>query len=108
MALTDEQIAALAQACRPGACPVPNMGDVLQLVAELRAYRAGEIAPEGKVLVGEADLRAMIDHANRDCIGLTCPALYQNGCTDSEQRCRAALLAHFGLAPEPEVPDADA
>lgn len=33
------------------------------MLTELRAYRAGEIAPEGKVLVREEELRAVLSHA---------------------------------------------
>lgn len=39
--------------------------EIVMALAELQRHRAGEIAPEGFVLVGEADLRALIADCGR-------------------------------------------
>ena len=80
---------------------------------ELNAYRAGEIVPPGKVLVAEADLRALIEGATHwPCIQFDCPLRpehdecpYFEADKDDVDACRAALLAHFNLPPEPDLPE---
>jgi len=93
--------------------------DIIKALAELREYRAGERAPDGFVLVREADLRKLVSwYADRrdDCGGCICekpecpvwsrvhPEMIGLG------DCRAALLERLNLAqePAPEEDDTDA
>ncbi len=69
---------------------VQERNDIAVSLTELRAYRAGELAPEGMVVVREADLREYIrHHADETCEEEA-----------SREFCERNSLEHFGLAPE--------
>jgi hypothetical protein len=73
------------------ACGEQYSGDPAEIAimaTELRAYRAGEIVPEGMVLVDERELREYIRHHAAET------------CEDDENRgaCERNSLEHFGLA----------
>ena len=81
--------------------------EVKSMAEEIIASRAAEATQAGKVWVDEADLRALVEVWVDD--GFSCPVEAGLKCNEtmpcSEEKCRTALLAHFGLAPESEVQD---
>jgi hypothetical protein len=112
----DELLAEIeARSTRGVVADEPYTGEACEIAgmaAELLRVRREGHAPEGRVLVGEATVRAWCmqtgDLVGLHCLGSLCPVGYpQCGATSGDDDrdgliCTAALLAHFNIAPEPE------
>jgi len=119
--IADELLAGIQDlATQALACGEQYSGDpaeIAVMAAELRAYRAGELAPEGMVVVDESGLRERISSIAvlfgincDDCCAKAKCRNWSHGsvCADDTQsNCRAAHCAHFGLSPEPETKEGD-
>lgn len=73
--------------------------DVAEALHELLRIRRDGYAPDGKVLVDEEDQRALVYCS----ISQACATCKLDATCNTDDRL-GALLAHFGLAPEPEAP----
>lgn len=109
--LSDELLAALLVELEKGASITLARPQATAALSELREHRAGKLVPEGKALVDEADLRALIagmaiavvgqDYSHADECPVGCPAHDPEMCCEANQvQCERAWLARFGLAPE--------
>ena len=103
--MTDAHLDAIVAHFETQAIPRPVLHGIVRAFAELRAYRAGEIVPEGKAQVDVADWRALVDIAANSmeaCPLCPIPVTQKEplACEPQSASCRAALLARAGLAPK--------